>query len=255
MTREDFSNGFDTLLNSYAHTAVYGSDTSMQDIRVDEYEKSQYLTLAQEELVISLYNGKNSFGEGFEQTEELRRYLASLVVETMLDPVVDPLIRPTGVAGDDSYFFVLPDGRGGRYGVWFIIYEAVKVTGKTCDSGELEVVPIRHDEYHKVKKNPFRGANDRRALRLDFSDLDLGELIEIVCKYTVNKYHLRYLRKPTPIVLTGLIDGETINGVFDPTNCELPDSLHQKILEMAVLRCLQSKGIGVASQIRKEDIR
>ena len=249
MTRKDFSNGFDTLLNSYAHTAGFGNDSSILDIRVDEYEKSQYLTLVQEELVTSLYNGKNSLGEGFEQTEELRRYLASLVVEARLSPLNDPLARPIGIAGDNSYFFILPDGSNNlKPPVWYITYEAVKVTGKTCDSGDLEVVPVRQDEYHRIKKNPFRGPNDRRALRLDLSDFDLGNIVEIVCKYPIDKYYLRYLRKPQPIVLIDLTDGESIEKVTDATECELPESLHQRILEMAVLRCLQSKGVKVSGR-------
>ncbi len=77
MRLEDFSNGFDTLLNSNSKRDGFG--TSDADIRLDEYEKSLFLTEAQETYVISLYNGRNSSGESFEQTEELRRYLAPLI--------------------------------------------------------------------------------------------------------------------------------------------------------------------------------
>ncbi len=34
-------------------------------------EKSIFLTKAQEEIIIDLYNGKNPFGDSFEKTEEL----------------------------------------------------------------------------------------------------------------------------------------------------------------------------------------
>ena len=51
MTTEEFSNEFDTLLNSY------GENPST--IELDEYEKSVFLTKAQEEIVIDLYSGKN----------------------------------------------------------------------------------------------------------------------------------------------------------------------------------------------------
>jgi hypothetical protein len=44
MTTREFSDSFDTLLNSYANKAAFGEDTSKADIRLDEYEKSVLLT-------------------------------------------------------------------------------------------------------------------------------------------------------------------------------------------------------------------
>ncbi len=38
-----------------------------------------FLTNAQEEIVIDMYNGKNPFGDSFERTEEIRRYLSTLI--------------------------------------------------------------------------------------------------------------------------------------------------------------------------------
>ena len=77
MNREEFSNQYDVLLNSFnrdAHT----------DIRLNEYEKSLFLTDSQEAEVLSLYTGKNLNGESFEETEQLRRYLAPLIAEKEL---------------------------------------------------------------------------------------------------------------------------------------------------------------------------
>jgi len=78
MTIQDFSDGFDTLVNSYNRRQNFGEQDSLS---FDEYEKSQFLTKAQEELVIAWYSGRNSYGEGFESTEEARRYLSTLVRE------------------------------------------------------------------------------------------------------------------------------------------------------------------------------
>lgn len=69
MTTEEFSNEFDVLLNSYSSGGV----------EFNEYEKSIFLTKAQEDLLVELYNGKNPFRESFEETEEIRRYLSNLV--------------------------------------------------------------------------------------------------------------------------------------------------------------------------------
>lgn len=235
MTLEDFSNGFDTLLNSYAHQAGFGEDAFKGDITLDEYEKSLYLTQSQEAEVLSLYNGKNTYGDSFESTEEIRRYLSSLIIEKELSPIENS----TGILGIDSNskFFSLPENPP----VWFITYESVNTErGEACaDSSKMDVYPAKQDEYAKLRKNPFRGANNRRALRFDLSN----DVIEIVCKYPVTSYYLRYLKKPEPIILIDLPDGITIEGSYKKNNCKLHESLHQRILDRAVMMAIQSKSI------------
>ena len=49
MTTQEFSDGFDTLLNSFGNTLTFGSTLTF-----DEYEKSVFLTKAQESIVIEL---------------------------------------------------------------------------------------------------------------------------------------------------------------------------------------------------------
>lgn len=44
MTTSEFSNTFDTLLNSYNTQADFGQGASRRDIVLDEYEKSVILT-------------------------------------------------------------------------------------------------------------------------------------------------------------------------------------------------------------------
>lgn len=228
----DFSNGFDTLLNSYAREANFGEAAFNGTVVLDEYEKSQFLTKAQEDIVIELYTGRNNYRESFETTEEMRRVLSILVKEKYLTPVTD-CENLAGVA-ENSRFFTLPED------LWFIIYESVLTCGSKCGNEyNMEVVPIRHDEYNVVRKNPFRGTNSRRALRLDFP----GGGVEIICKYNINTYYVRYLRRPKPIVLIDLEgDDMSIHGVSEATNCELHESLHQRILERAVVLALQSRG-------------
>ena len=50
MTNKEFSDGFSTLLNSFDITP---------NITLDEYEKSTFLTNAQEQLIIDIYSGRN----------------------------------------------------------------------------------------------------------------------------------------------------------------------------------------------------
>ena len=74
--------------------------------------------------------------------------------------------------------------------------------------------------------------------------MDLSEgNVEIISKYGVTSYYVRYLRKLKPIILSDLGNEVSINGVSEATDCELPDILHQRILERAVMMALRSRGI------------
>jgi len=247
MNLQDFSTGFDTLLNSYASRASFGDQAPRAEIVLDEYEKSLYLTSAQDAEILSLYSGKNAYGDSFESTEEVRRYLSNLIAEERLEPITTSSGYPLGIESH-SKFFTLPEN------LWFITYESILLNGDVnnkCikDGTMMEVVPVSQDEYHRIRKNPFRGANDRRALRLDLAD----GVVEIICNYDIKSYYVRYFRRARPIILTDLSDTNlTVNGeshIIDPYKpCELHDALHQRILERAVMMALRSKGINIENK-------
>ena len=235
MTAEEFSNEFDTLVSSYRRFKGFDTQEELGSLEFDEYEKSVFLTRAQEELITSYYSGRNSNLYSFEKTEEIRRYLSSLVRTAELTPITNTqnytLISP------DAQVFSLPED------VWFITYESAKLgeSEDSCLSGKmLDVIPVMQDYFHRVNRNPFRGSNERRALRLDIE----GKEVEIVSKYTISTYLIRYIVKPQPIVLTPL-DEISIDGVSETQTCELDESLHRPILELAVRLALQSKGINL----------
>lgn len=252
MNKQEFSDKFDVLLNSYANRVGMGNQVSNADIALNEYEKSVFLTLAQEDEVVSLYTGRNALGSSFEETEEFKRYLAPLVYDVTLTPIENSYHNKIGAK--KSQFFTLPNGKDIKDEndnpypeVWFIIYEAINGDGGMDCNGiySKEVVPMTHDEFHRIKKNPFRGPSERRALRLDLSD----GIVEIVSTAPILSYFVRYITKPKPIILVDLSDeygeGLTIEGKnkpFDPV-CELHEALHQRILEKAVLLAAQSRGI------------
>jgi len=242
MTPQEFSNQFSVLADSYLRFRAFDSKASFDTIEFNEYEKSLYLTKAQEELVLSLYTGRNSSLQSFEETEELRRYLSDLVMEAELSPLTSSSGKPLGL-DSRSKFFTLPSD------LWFITYESVLLTEGKCEGHTtMQVVPVTQDEYHRIRKNPFRGANDRRALRLDLSENN----VEIVCKYEVSEYYIRYLKRLSPIILEDLPNGITIGHSDIETPCELHEGLHQRILELAVRMALQSKGIGIESQNNRQ---
>lgn len=111
-----------------------------------------------------------------------------------------------------SKFFTLPDN------LWFITYESIKVTTDDCHDGQfIDTVPVSQDEYGRIKDNPFRGISTKRALRLDLYD----GIIEIVSLYEDYKYYVRYLMKPSPIILVDLPNDLTIEGTGIHTECNL----------------------------------
>lgn len=80
MNLKEFSDQFDTLLDSYKLKEKFGDIEDLYTIKLDEYEKSVFLTNAQSDLIIDLYTGRSQIGNSYEQTEELRRYLSNLNV-------------------------------------------------------------------------------------------------------------------------------------------------------------------------------
>ncbi|WCF56876.1 hypothetical protein PhiCrAssBcn19_2 [Bacteroides phage PhiCrAssBcn19] len=222
MTNKEFSDGFSTLLNSFGVTP---------NITLDEYEKSTFLTNAQEQLIIDIYSGRNIiYGKSFEQTEEIRRYLSNLV-ETY-----ETSTKVTGKLGlsKDSVFFEIPQD------TWFITYEVafLKDSRLGCLDGiEASVVPLPQDDLYRAKDNPFRGPSKDRVLRLDIK----SDLAELISKYNVDKYLMRYISQPTPIILVDLPDGLSINGVSTESECELNPVVHRAILERAVQLAIISK--------------
>ena len=201
MTTEEFSNGFDVLINSYSSSEPFGF--SQNPLGFDEYEKSVFLTKAQEEIAEGLYTGK-ILGDSFEDTEQLRRYLAHLVKTAILPCRV----APNGLS-DKSVFAVLPDD------VWFITYESVTLNGDSpCINGkEVQVIPTTQDEYHRIKGNPFRKPNSRKVLRLDVDE----SMVELISEEDIRSYLVRYLSRPEPIILVDLPDELSINNIKKQT--------------------------------------
>ena len=69
MNVQELSNLFDTLLQPYITKDVSGEQNTLA---FDEYEKSIFLTKAQEQIVLELY-------QELEQSEENRKYLSNLI--------------------------------------------------------------------------------------------------------------------------------------------------------------------------------
>lgn len=216
MTNEEISNEFDTIVSS-----------NNPLLKFDEYEKSVLLTAAQESFVTDYYSGRNRSDVSFEGTEEVRRYLDSLInTVTTNTRIVDNV----GLS-INSQFFKIPDD------VWYITYETSTFSSSVdpCINGvTANVIPITQDTYFRINSNPFRDANRRRVLRLDVG----GSVVELISPYTISSYLVRYVTKPTPIILIDLPDNLSIDGIKIKTECGLSSITHRLILDRAVLLAL-----------------
>lgn len=187
---------------------------------LNEYEKSVLLTQSQESIVIDIYNGRFN-GESFENTEEVTEYISNLVKEVTLSDKIE------NEAHKNSIFFQLPED------LWFITYESVNLSDESlgcANNKDVIVVPVSQDNFHNVSRSPFRGPNDRRVLRLT-----IGTKAELVSKYNIKSYTVRYLSRPDPIILEDLTGyGVSINNETRVTECKLNPVIHRAILNRAV---------------------
>lgn len=231
MNVKEFSNEFDVLLNSYSFIEDEFGKSNNYPITLDEYEKSIFLTKAQDEIVVGLYNGTNNLGKSFEETEENIKYLTKLVTVFITKTPTDSL----EVISKNSNMFYTPDD------ILFIIYESVKFKEPVpaCLKGsQISVVPVTHDEYNRIIKNPFRTFNNNKVLRLRYKN---PQAIELISKYKIGEYYMRYIRKPKPIILIDLPDDLTIDGLNRKTESELDPILHRDILIRAVELAIMSR--------------
>lgn len=202
MTLEELSNEFDVIVNSYDNS---------RSLVFNEYEKSIYLTKAQEYIIKDLYRN-------YEGTEELNSYLKTLIKDktyTIEDSTNIELDYP------DNFLYILKE------------YANINTTCKS--NNRVDVLPITQDEYNEVVENPFRGSKSK-VLRLEENK------IKLITDLPIISYTMTYLSNPSPIILIDLPNGLTINNESKKsTTIETSESIHREILDKAVQLAIQSK--------------
>lgn len=218
-TVEEWSAEFDMLYNNI---------TSNQAPGLTEYEKSKFLTDAQEAVVVMLYNG--TARKSFEETEEITNYLSPLVKQAAITNTVE---KPHVVTG--TKIFALPSD------MLFRTLELCTVNSGDCGDVTANVVPVTQDEFWRTIRNPFKGANERRVLRLSFGEYansvsgnNKTDYSELYSTFDIKDYTVRYIKRPEPIILCNLEEGLAIRGKTTPATCKLDEALHLTILAEAV---------------------
>ena len=222
MNVQEFSNSFDTLLQPYIAKESF---SEQNNLAFDEYEKSIFLTKAQEQIVLELY-------QELEQSEEVRKYLSNLIKTDNYVPV-----------GEQDETLINNNFKSYKVEIsndmLFMIYEQCTLSDENnCINNKIvSVIPTIHDDLDKVLKNPFKSPNSRKVIRLDFDNK-----IELISKYNISNYKVRYLKKPNPIILVSLEDNLSINnGDTKVSNGETNPILHERIVQRAVQLAVQSK--------------
>lgn len=205
-TSEDWSIEFDLLYNNISSNQAPG---------LTDYEKSRFLTQAQESVILDFYKGTQ--GDAFETTEEVTRYLSFLVKEKKL-PTMYEYVNSRGINSVRIPISeVAPD-------IWFVTYQSARLT----DGKDIIITSTTHEKLFKDLNNPFRGPSKNRMISVSDEE---GIHIYSDSKNSIDYILLKYLRRPSDIIINTDTDG---NLKTDDNICEAPESLHIHILLRAV---------------------
>lgn len=216
MSVEEMDNMIEVLYNGIASEQAPG---------LNAYEKSVFLTKAQNEVVLNHFNAKskgNTLQEGYDDNPKRQVDFSMLTSVDEATDLGDPLFDMR----DNSKSITLPSK------MMIPINEMVEVVreGKTVT---LQVIPMRFDTYSRLMSKPFKRPLKYQAWRLiNNSTVNKADII-VGPSDILAKYIIRYIRRPNPIIVSDL-DGLTIEGKEDRTDCELDPILHEEIVQRAV---------------------
>lgn len=262
MGAEEMDNMFETLYNNIGSNQAPG---------LNAYEKSVFLTKAQDEVVKNYFNSKskgNNIQEGFDMNPKRQVDFSmitkvqsySSIKQNITGPETGDLKPGSGELGEysistqsiqnnspllsefeDPVFdprkntksIVLPER------MMMAINEMATVTRDADDEDNkkegvlLQVIPIKFDEYSRLMSKPYKRPLKYQAWRLiNNSESNKADII-IGPTDVLTKYVIRYIKRPTPIIVSDL-DGLTIEGVGKQSNCILDGILHEEIVQRAV---------------------
>lgn len=251
MTLAEFSNTFDVLYNNITSNAAPG---------LTSYEKSVFLTKAQEELVKDYFNAKsNKNREGIGDSPKRESDFSTLIYTETPTSITTPakgIIDPR----DTTLYFTYPANTD----ILFFLNETLTVTTyrtvTNIDTGvqatvedkvyPLQIVPLQYAEYRRLMMKPFKFPAKTQAWKLLAStetqdetthiDTVIANIIPAICPYPSSqsptyRYTISYVKYPSPIILeTSIDDNAKINGVLEATECRLSAHLHREILDRAV---------------------
>lgn len=156
MTTQEFSNEFDVLYNNIMSNQAPG---------LDEYEKSIFLTKAQEELVRDYFNSRNvKNAQGFDDNQK-RQYDFSTLLSSITLPDFKDTYIALSVLNNVKYNTIF-DSRAKIYiapsDLFLVINESIEDSAKR----RYSVLPISYDEYNRLMLKPYGFPLKRQAWRI-----------------------------------------------------------------------------------------
>lgn len=241
MTLTEMSNEFDILYNNIMSNQAPG---------LDEYEKSLFLTKAQNELILEYFNPKgNKFQEGFDGSERRQIDFSNLVFTKTITTRAD---NYTSKRDSRSIVFSLKESNNPILLItneFLRLYKAASGQGNDAvpeDNKILTIVPISYVEYARVMMKPYKLPVKSQAWRLLNSTVDgantsipYAEILYNSSAYDnyTPTYVVTYVKRPNPIILINLTDAYSdvsIDDVTAATPCELDPIMHHDIVQRAV---------------------
>lgn len=225
MTTTEFNDQFDILYNNI---------TSNQAPGLDEYEKSVFLTQAQEDILKAYFTPiTNKLGAGLDDITVRQVNFSTILVTKKYTEFSDENDTIIDIH-DESRVVDLSTEK-----ILMVINEFVDVL-RNDDTVRLTVVPITYSEYSRLLSKPYQRPLASQAWRLNSTGSDnVGRTVELIVSKgdEITAYTLRYVKKPRPIIiedLSNISDDLSINGETELSECELDVSLHQDVLQRAV---------------------
>lgn len=244
MITQEFSNEFDILYNNIMSNQAPG---------LNEYEKSVFLTKAQDEIVKAYFNPKgNKYQEGYDDSGKRQIDFSMITISSSFGK--------ENISGDS--FYNTPSNiteeirSSARFqfpkDAMMILNESLRVERKGSPMF-LVVVPISYMEYSRLMGKPYKYPIKNQAWRLLSTGVPNTRYVELIAgpndDLSNAKYYVRYLKKPRPIILEELPDGLSIEGISTVQECELDPEIHQEILQRAVELAKAAYTGDLASQI------
>lgn len=219
----EFSNRFDILYNNIMSNQAPG---------LNLYEKSIFLTKAQDEVVKNHANPKgNKYQEGADGSSKRRADLSMLTKVYTSQSVSGDSVD---VRSEHVRFFSCPDD------VLVVLNERVIET-KENEKLIYVVVPVSYEELDRLMKKPYKLPLRSQVWRLVEQLNSEGELVvETVGNFNADysaSYTIKYVKKPEPIILCNLdklYPNASIEGITEETPCVLSTELHEEIIQRAV---------------------
>lgn len=224
MTPKEFSSQFDIL---------YDNITSGKAPGLNDYEKSVFLTKAQDQLIKNYFTPLgNKYQEGHSDSHKRTIDFSNI---TKSENAITGIIG-TGTTYRDTMIYERPADilipRG------FVL--------RNDSNKELQVVSVTEEELTRLFSKPYKQPYKGQAYKLEESTSDKVYQI-IVGQAHINadfKLYVRYVKVPKPIILMDIEAFEyemgleentlSINGTRTISECELDPATHNEILDRAV---------------------